>query len=131
MPEITNDQLEQIRALLADRERVLRAEVEEVRAAANDAPIAQGQLVDDLVAKSEERLRRGIELAEIERDKEELAGILRARDQLVEGSYGNCVDCGQAIPIERLMVQPTALRCIGCQSAWETAHGTAAVRHGS
>ena len=131
MPEITNDQLEQIRALLADRERVLRAEVEEVRAAANDAPIAQGQLVDDLVAKSEERLRRGIELAEIERDKEELAGILRARDQLVEGSYGNCVDCGQAIPIERLMVQPTALRCIGCQNAWETAHGTAAVRHGS
>ena len=131
MPEITNNQLEQIRALLAEREHVLRAEVQDVRAAVDDAPIAQGQLVDDLVAKSEERLRRGIELAEIERDQEELAGIQRARDQLVDGTYGNCVDCGEAIPIERLMVQPTALRCISCQAAWETAHGTAAARHGS
>jgi DnaK suppressor protein len=32
------------------------------------------------------------------------------------GTYGSCVSCGQAIPIERLEVVPAATRCVRCQT---------------
>ncbi|WP_204350221.1 TraR/DksA family transcriptional regulator [Klebsiella pneumoniae] len=34
-------------------------------------------------------------------------------------SYGICVDCGEAIPFLRLQAQPTAMRCLPCQTACE------------
>ena len=35
------------------------------------------------------------------------------------GDYGLCTDCGDPIAAGRLVAYPTALRCIGCQSAHE------------
>jgi DnaK suppressor protein len=34
--------------------------------------------------------------------------------RLAEGSYGECLTCGRAIPEERLEVRPTALTCVAC-----------------
>jgi RNA polymerase-binding transcription factor DksA len=36
-----------------------------------------------------------------------------------EGEYGHCADCGADIPFERLRVEPTALRCVRCQTLFE------------
>ena len=33
-----------------------------------------------------------------------------------------CMQCGGDIPFERLQAQPTALRCIACQSEYEKTH---------
>jgi DnaK suppressor protein len=49
------------------------------------------------------------------RDVDELEAVRAALLRLDLGSYGDCVDCGEPIPIERLKVQPTAARCAGCQ----------------
>jgi DnaK suppressor protein len=51
------------------------------------------------------------------------AATLRARideidaalDRMVAGTYGTCVRCGAAIPLERLEVRPYAVGCVGCQ----------------
>jgi len=36
--------------------------------------------------------------------------------RMEDGSYGNCVDRAEALPVERLDARPTAARCAPCQS---------------
>ncbi|MCU0307307.1 MAG: TraR/DksA C4-type zinc finger protein [Thermoleophilia bacterium] len=48
------------------------------------------------------------------RDQEERAR--RAREAVEAGTYGVCVDCGEAIPEARLKVMPDADRCVACAS---------------
>lgn len=45
-----------------------------------------------------------------------LRNIEAALRRLDEGSYGLCPDCDEPINPKRLEFDPTALRCIGCES---------------
>jgi RNA polymerase-binding protein DksA len=49
----------------------------------------------------------------------ELTRIAKALDQIKNGTYGSCSDCGEAIPIARLNAYPFADRCIRCATAAE------------
>ncbi len=49
----------------------------------------------------------------------ELTRIAKALDQLKNGEYGNCADCGEDIPMARLEAYPFADRCIRCATAAE------------
>jgi DnaK suppressor protein len=49
----------------------------------------------------------------------ELRLIAKALDQIKNGTYGDCADCGQAIPEARLRAYPYAERCIQCATAEE------------
>lgn len=64
--------------------------------------------------------------ADARRDVQELRAIEAARGRLAEGSYGECMDCGQDIGFARLKVNPAALRCIVCQTRFEKTHAGAA-----
>lgn len=44
-----------------------------------------------------------------------LAQINAALDRFDDGSFGTCLGCGHAIPVERLEVMPSASRCLECQ----------------
>ncbi len=44
------------------------------------------------------------------------AGVAAALERLGAGSYGRCVDCGEAVPEGRLEARPDAARCITCQA---------------
>ena len=57
--------------------------------------------------------------AVINQDIEDARDIKAARERLSAGTYGSCVDCGEAIAYERLLAYPTAKRCIGCQRLHE------------
>jgi DnaK suppressor protein len=52
--------------------------------------------------------------------RHELRLIARALDQIEQGTYGECADCGQRISEARLNAQPFADRCIGCATAAES-----------
>lgn len=58
-----------------------------------------------------------------ERELAELNDIGNALARVAAGHYGTCTDCGADIPEARLRANPTALRCITCQSRQEAAHG--------
>ena len=115
----TQTHLTTLRTLLTERRHTLRAEVraaelsqEELTEAAHEATdrkdeATQRQLLD--VDGAQERL-----------DAAELTAVENALDRLDRGVYGDCADCGQPIALQRLLVQPAALRCAPCQSARES-----------
>lgn len=48
-----------------------------------------------------------------------LAKIDAALKRLEGGTYGECLDCGEAIATARLEANPTATRCVRCEEARE------------
>ena len=47
----------------------------------------------------------------------EIASVRRALERIEEGSYGECVNCGNAIADGRLEARPEAALCIDCANA--------------
>ncbi len=62
---------------------------------------------------------RNEEFAMNEHETAELGDIDAALERIEAGSYGQCIDCGVAIPPARLDAYPTAKRCIDCQTMTE------------
>jgi RNA polymerase-binding transcription factor DksA len=58
---------------------------------------------------------------QLKRFKSELDARRAALEQEVNGTFGICIDCGQAIDGVRLKHNPAAGRCTGCQARREFA----------
>ena len=105
-------------ALLAelreDVERVRRHRFEDL---AGVAPDPGDESVATLIAD--------LDHADVGRDLSELRGLEAARARLADGSYGICADCGGDIGFERLNANPSAIRCITCQTLHEKLYGSA------
>ena len=59
------------------------------------------------------------DIALVSRDLSELANVEQALARLADGSYGECVDCSNLIPYQRLVAYPAARRCVSCQEIQE------------
>ncbi|HWP18799.1 MAG TPA: TraR/DksA C4-type zinc finger protein [Burkholderiaceae bacterium] len=116
---LTPTVLDELRARLDARERELRGQVAFARQAREDGRVATQGDVPDRGDEANQHVQAGIAHLERERDLQELAEIEEARRRMRDGSYGECVDCGRDIAVERLRAQPTALRCVQCQGAYE------------
>lgn len=66
-------------------------------------------------------LETALDVAEVSRDAGELRDVESALTRMADGTYGECVDCGKAIPYARLEANPSAARCIACQERVEAA----------
>lgn len=120
---LNQDDLSRLQQRLDEREAELRAEVRGVRDEEAERPSEQGSKQQgDFGEQGEEHIRGAVRYAEEERDIEELRDIDDARERMRDGSYGECVDCGSDIPLQRLMAQPAAKRCVTCQQAFERTH---------
>lgn len=62
-----------------------------------------------------------LNLAEVERDAEELKALQDALARLKRGEYGVCQRCGEAIAPGRLEALPHATLCVDCQAIIERA----------
>jgi len=72
------------------------------------------QSVADLIADAH--------ILQMEKEVAEQAEVVAALARLTDGTYGECIDCGDEIGIQRLEAYPTAKRCIRCQTHYETTH---------
>ena len=122
---VNETQLNALRLQLDAREAVLLREIREADADAEVPAIAGGTDVRDAVDLGDDRFRAGMAHVDKQRDQEELMAIDAARARIADGSYGECADCGVPIPVERLEAQPTALRCVACQTRYEKTHPAA------
>ena len=62
---------------------------------------------------------REVELARADRERHELGLVNVALARIHQPEYGLCGDCGEAIPVGRLTLEPWALRCVACESLRE------------
>jgi RNA polymerase-binding protein DksA len=108
---------ERRQTLLAEiRSEVARAREEQYPQLAGATPDSADEAVADLIVD--------LDQAEVTRDLGELRELEAAAARIAEGSYGQCVDCGAEIPVERLRARPGAARCVECQGRHEKTYRT-------
>lgn len=112
-----------MKSRLHDRAAQLRGEIQRtLERSTDETHVRIAEQARDTEDDSFSNLIVDLNLAEIDRDADELRRIDTALARLSEGSYGLCEDCGQRIPEARLEAEPTALRCIQCQERYEKTH---------
>lgn len=116
----TQTHLGTLRQLLTVRLRDLQASV---HAAEFDraGPPEAGHDVTDLKDQAAQAMRAEMDDAGRQRHVRELADVRLALERLDHGRYGDCIECGETIPLQRLLVQPAAARCTACQALVEKA----------
>lgn len=67
----------------------------------------------------EREAERQLDMTISDRGMIELGQVSAALRRLRDGDYGDCEDCGDGIPFDRLKAEPWALRCIDCESRRE------------
>jgi RNA polymerase-binding transcription factor DksA len=119
---LTTSQRAQLEGLLVAQQRDLERRLAADLGAQGRAERAREDLLegsgsgDDTAERESER---EVDLVQAGLERAELAAVTGALRRLREPGFGHCVDCGVAIPFERLQVEPWALRCVPCQAAQE------------
>ena len=108
--------------LLRERDQLLQRMAQERGGLVSRVDMAAEHDVRDLESHAKAISERDDEFAMNEHETAELAAIDAALERVAQGLYGQCQDCGVAIPEARLDAYPSALRCVNCQGAFEKAH---------
>lgn len=119
---LTDAQIEQFRSRLQERLQQLREGVrEEVQRSDSEHFTDVAGEVHDPEEASVAHLVIDVDLASIDRHVNEIRDIEAALLRIGRDEFGICVDCEQPIPLARLEANPTADRCIACQTDLERA----------
>jgi DnaK suppressor protein len=109
---------EQFRSALVQQAAQLRAALEaDIRDAADNSE----REVDDLNGVSARETEVWLADTQAAHASIELAEIRAAVARIRDGSYGLCMDCGEAIDVRRLLAMPAASCCASCQTLREEA----------
>lgn len=107
--------------LLAKREAELRALLRATGdVAEHTSDVSEGEVVDFKDMAVEETLAV-VEEAQAEQAAQELEQLVAARRRLADGSFGQCLDCGEDIDLRRLTALPYTAFCTACQAIHEQA----------
>jgi RNA polymerase-binding transcription factor DksA len=104
--QLTDDQRQVLRDWLTDQLTIQRERVQ------------QATIDFEALADSDSAVDRELGREELDAALEAVVELQDALQRLEAGRYGVCVDCGKAIPFERMEAIPEADRCIGCAAAW-------------
>ena len=117
---LTLEQLARLRAMIDERYEALSAEIHRDAARSRDEPysLLAGE-VTDAGDNATADVISDLDNAELSRDLQEFRALETAKERIDGGSYGSCLDCGGEIEFERLLAQPTALRCFDCERVHE------------
>ena len=118
-PALTPAIRQQLMQQLQDSRAVLDAQRSAHLAGQSRALHAREVLLQDGDDATQRDAERTIDFDRTDRDAVALAEIDQALLRLQGGTYGQCHDCGIAIPLARLQLAPQALRCVACEAALE------------
>ena len=108
---LDSSQLEELRTILKSRSLQLREEIRQTLRKSDDEQYTMiADQVRDLEDDSFADLMVDVNLAEIDRDLQELRLIDAAFLRMGDGTYGMCDACDNPIEIERLRATPFASR---------------------
>lgn len=119
MSTLTKTHIQAFQDSLQQREKRLLQELENAQDEREQAQDADDLPREPDANQTRESSDREVRHAEHVRDQQELQAVRAALKRIVEGTYGECVDCGKTIALERLKASPAAMRCIACQTKAE------------
>lgn len=105
-----------LRQALTERRSALRARLEEGNSDAR--PVSLEDPIGRLT-RMDAMQRQEMAQAQIRLTHQEVARIEAALRRIDEGTFGTCVECGEAIAAGRLRIKPEVLLCIECQALKE------------
>ena len=106
------------RAALAERATQLGAILGQETESAREAGLHE---VGDFKDAAVQEAIAGIDEAQAAHAAVELGQVRAALRRIEDGSYGQCIDCGDPIDLRRLEALPTAAYCAPCQAVHERA----------
>jgi DnaK suppressor protein len=131
MSHLSPDDLNAVRAALAERHAAL---VKQLRQDLDESGRTQyaevlgrssGDSSDEALAVT----LGDLSAARLDHEVRQLRELETAMRRMHDDDFGECIECGAAIPVARLVANPAAMRCVVCQEVHEkTHHGSA---HGS
>src|SRR3982074_2270159 len=84
----------------------------------NRAALAIDAAADDLDRIQQASIRNSV-ISDVERNSDWLREVRTALRPIGAGAFGICVACEADINPKRLVAEPSAARCMGCQEALE------------
>lgn len=127
MPKLSSTELTAFTKNLQQRRRALVTEMREQMEDGEDEHSAKlRDQFDDLDPHDDRAMGdwvRDVGIAQADRDTRQLDEVEAALRRVADGSYGECIDCGGAIPSARLEANPGAARCVPCQQRLEERAG--------
>lgn len=117
-----------LRELIDALENARRVRVAEKAGNEDDLRVITSEKEAELEERAQEERTASILVSLNAHDDRAIAEIDRALARVAEGTYGECEECENPIPIARLRAIPTARRCIECQEAAERHQASHATR---
>ena len=122
---LTAEQQAQMQAMLARRQHELEEQIAQQLGGRSRPEHAREVLLQDGDDATARDADREVDLARSDQDIGELRAVNEALTRLHTDKYGLCSDCEAEIPFDRLQHNPQSLRCVACQSAYESQRGQA------
>lgn len=117
MAILNNAQRTHLKNMLLARQELLRGEIRAALQASRDERHRElAGAVHDAGDESLADLLVDVNLKGMDRDAQEFSAIGSAFDRMSRKEYGVCLDCRTDIGYARLEAQPTAERCIECET---------------
>ena len=124
MPLPNQEELKRLEQQLRAHREALQAHMRGARRVAeSERYVDVAGSVHSLSDESFAELSTALSNASLGREADALQEVEEALHRIGAHSYGYCVDCGEAIALERLRAYPTAKRCLPCQQRKEDPHG--------
>ncbi len=119
---LSPNQRKQLETLISEQEQALRGKLrralhDRIEGTESGTEGMAGDRSEQSVAETLESVDAG----ELTHEAHALRAIDAAKEAIAEGRYGLCIDCQGAIGFKRLLVLPTAVRCLACQESAERA----------
>ena len=121
MPTLTARQRTQLEADLRQRQRQLDDRLAAHHGGLTRVEHAREVLLQDGDDAPQREGEREVDMALSDLETLQVGAVSQALLRLQEGRYGACTDCGAAIPIARLKIEPWAQRCVACEARHESA----------
>jgi len=84
-----------------------------------DGPLCQSEAEGLRENETSAANGRDIEWSRRARLEARLSDIIDAQDRLLDGRYGDCIECGKQLPPGRLAADPAASLCLDCRKIAE------------
>jgi DnaK suppressor protein len=109
--------LEQFKKTLEERQRVLRESVSRTELDGRTADVTDS--AQDIADRASSSYQKEFLFHQSNNDRQLLLMVDTALERIREGSYGECISCGNEINAKRLQAVPWTRYCISCQEKQE------------